>query len=54
MRLESLALLVGSLASFIGLAASMYLTRNLEWYGGKLAPDGRATPASGPRANSAP
>ncbi len=54
MRLEDFALLVGSLASFIGLAASMYLTRNLEWYGGKLAPDGRATPAPGPPANSAP
>jgi len=35
MRLEDFALLAGSLASFIGLAAAMYLTRNLEWYGGK-------------------
>ena len=32
MRLEDFALLAGSLASFIGLAAAMYLTRNLNWY----------------------
>jgi inner membrane protein len=33
MRLEDFALLAGSMASFIGLAAVMYLTRNIEWYG---------------------
>ena len=38
MRLEDFALLAGSLASFVGLAGSMYLTRNLDWYGGKPAP----------------
>jgi inner membrane protein len=37
MRLEDFALLAGSLASFVGLAGAMYLTRNLDWYGGKAA-----------------
>ena len=37
MRLEDFALLAGSLASFIVLAGAMYLTRNLDWYGGKAA-----------------
>jgi len=35
MRLEDFALLAGSIASFLGLAGAMYLTRNLDWYGGK-------------------
>ncbi|HEY1752930.1 MAG TPA: cell envelope integrity protein CreD, partial [Caulobacteraceae bacterium] len=35
MRLQDFALLAGSLASFAGLAAAMFLTRNLDWYGGK-------------------
>ena len=38
MRLEDFALLAGSLASFLGLAGAMYLTRNLDWYGGKAEP----------------
>ena len=38
MRLEDFALLAGSVASFIGLASAMYLTRNIEWYGGKAEP----------------
>ena len=37
MRLEDFALLAGSIASFVGLAGAMYLTRNLDWYGGKGA-----------------
>jgi len=37
MRLEDFALLAGSVASFVGLAGAMYLTRNLDWYGGKAA-----------------
>jgi inner membrane protein len=43
MRLEDFALLAGSIASFLGLAGAMYLTRNLDWYGGKAA----AKPAAG-------
>jgi inner membrane protein len=42
MRLEDFALLAGSIASFLGLAGAMYLTRNLDWYGGKVAPKGAA------------
>jgi inner membrane protein len=38
MRLEDFALLAGSIASFLGLAGAMYLTRNLDWYGGKARP----------------
>ncbi len=37
MRLEDLALLAGSLAAFVGLASAMWLTRNIEWYGGQAA-----------------
>ena len=35
MRLEDFALLAGSIASFIGISTAMYLTRNIDWYGGK-------------------
>ncbi len=35
MRLEDFALLTGSLAAFAGLTAAMWLTRNIDWYGGK-------------------
>jgi inner membrane protein len=38
MSLEDFALLAGSLASFVGLSLAMYLTRNIDWYGGKAAP----------------
>ena len=34
MRLEDLALLVGALASFSAIAAAMYFTRRMDWYGG--------------------
>lgn len=33
MRMEDYALLVGSLASFAAIAGTMYMTRNLDWYG---------------------
>jgi inner membrane protein len=46
LRLEDFALLAGSIASFIGLAGAMYLTRNLDWYGGKAAAKDPA-PAAG-------
>ena len=45
MRLEDFALLVGAVASFIGLAVAMYLTRNLDWYGGKSVASERPPPA---------
>jgi inner membrane protein len=35
LTLDDFALLAGSIASFVGLAGAMYLTRNLDWYAGK-------------------
>ena len=43
MRLEDYALLVGALASFAAIAAVMWFTRNIDWYGGKG--DGGEAPA---------
>jgi inner membrane protein len=43
MRLEDFALLAGSIASFIGLSTAMYLTRRIDWYGGRA--EAPATPA---------
>ena len=33
MRIEDFALMIGALASFVAIAATMYLTRNMDWYG---------------------
>lgn len=33
MRMQDFALMVGALASFLAIAATMYLTRNVNWYG---------------------
>ena len=44
LRLEDNALLVGAIASFAAIAAAMYLTRNLDWYG--ALPE-RAAPSAG-------
>ncbi len=33
LRLEDNALLVGAIASFLAIAAAMYFTRKIEWYG---------------------
>lgn len=41
MRAEGQALLAGALVSFAAIALTMYLTRNVDWYGGK----GQAAPA---------
>jgi inner membrane protein involved in colicin E2 resistance len=32
LRVESYALLVGAIASFVAVAAAMYITRNVDWY----------------------
>ena len=37
MRAESQALLAGALASFAAIALTMYMTRNVDWYGGRRA-----------------
>ena len=33
LRLEDNALLIGAIGSFIAVAAAMYLTRSIDWYG---------------------
>ena len=45
MRLEDFALLAGSIASFIGLSVAMFLTRDIDWYGGRAE---EAAPAKTP------
>lgn len=35
MRMQDFALMVGALVCFIAIAATLYLTRNLDWYGGR-------------------
>jgi inner membrane protein len=45
MRLEDLALLVGAFASFAAIAAVMFVTRRLDWYGAN-AVDTPPTPAA--------
>jgi len=47
MRLEDFALLAGSIAAFVGLTAAMWLTRNIDWYGGKA--EAQAAPATQPQ-----
>ena len=37
LRLENYALLVGSSASFAAIAATMYITRNMDWYSSLVA-----------------
>ena len=37
MRMEDFALMVGALTSFTAIAATMYLTRDVDWYGGGKA-----------------
>ena len=40
MRIEDFALMIGALASLVAIAATMYLTRDLDWYGGAGAREG--------------
>lgn len=47
MRLEDFALLVGSIAAFLAIAAAMYFTRNLDWYGLGLPGQGGGSGAGG-------
>lgn len=52
LRVEAYALLVGAIASFAAVAAAMYITRNVDWYGsGGTTPSFASVPpggASGP------
>lgn len=47
MRLEDFALLAGSIAAFVGLTAAMWLTRRIDWYGGKV--EAQTAPATQPQ-----
>jgi inner membrane protein len=40
MRIQDFALMVGALVCFVAIAATLYLTRNLDWYGGRPSPSG--------------
>jgi inner membrane protein len=42
MRLEDYALVVGAIASFVAIALTMWMTRNVDWYGGAQAPESSA------------
>lgn len=42
MRMEGFALLAGAIASFVAIGLTMFVTRNIDWYGGKAS---AATPA---------
>ncbi|HEY5056275.1 MAG TPA: inner membrane CreD family protein [Acidobacteriaceae bacterium] len=46
LRVEAYALLTGSIASFVAVAAAMYITRNVDWHGGGAPARGVA--AAGP------
>jgi len=49
LRVEAYALLVGSIASFAAIAAAMYVTRNVDWYGnGRAAPAFAGVPSANP------
>lgn len=48
MRLEDFALLVGAVAAFAAIAAVMWFTRNLDWYGLGLPGDRDERPAATP------
>ncbi len=54
MRLEDFALLAGSLASFLGLAVAMWLTRNLDWYAGRVEESAKSPPGAASTAPAAP
>jgi inner membrane protein len=47
LRLEDNALLVGAISSFLAVAAAMYLTRRLDWYGSIQAPGVTPQPIAG-------
>lgn len=47
LRVEAYALLTGSIASFAAVAAAMYITRNVDWYGGGTPTPTVAAEASG-------
>lgn len=51
LRVEAYALLVGAIASFAAVAAAMYITRNVDWYGNGAQMAGVAAAPSGARSS---
>jgi inner membrane protein involved in colicin E2 resistance len=47
LRVEAYALLVGAIASFAAVAAAMYITRDIDWYGNVALPSSAAATPSG-------
>ena len=47
LRMEDYALLVGAIASFVAVAAAMYITRNVDWYGNNAPAPSFATASPG-------
>jgi inner membrane protein involved in colicin E2 resistance len=52
LRVEAYALLVGAIASFAAVAAAMYITRNVDWYGSGTPVPGLVSAPSASKANS--
>ena len=48
LRVEAYALLVGAITSFAAVAATMYITRNVDWYGSGVPAAGLAAAPSSP------
>jgi len=48
LRLEDNALLVGAIASFLAVAAAMYFTRSIDWYGSISGPGAETESGSSP------
>lgn len=44
MRMQDFALMIGALASFLAIAMTMYLTRNMDWYAVGAKPSDNAAP----------
>jgi inner membrane protein len=42
MRLEDYALTVGAIVGLVAIALTMWMTRNVDWYGGAQASEGSA------------
>lgn len=47
LRVEAYALLVGAITSFAAVAAAMYITRNVDWYGNSASTNFATVPSGG-------
>ena len=52
LRVEAYALLVGAVVSFIAIAAAMFITRDVDWYGNGSSAGGFAAASPGPATGS--